>query len=223
VVLAFPIIGGLVQWLHAGLTYAYPPFDNSSDVAMLVIATVCKLGTFFSIIAYALPPALARCYQNRAFSWRAFVVWCVAGLVLLGCTTAARQPLTTLTKTNSTLRFYYTHVPIAEHGERDEPGQSEFLKRWQSGVLIAEEAFTIVLAAGLLAACGYFFGMYPGASSVLACAGLLILLNVCSFAFQFLTWDYDTFFAATLLGPVALDILIFFSPLDPTAELGFIV
>jgi hypothetical protein len=216
-----PLVGTIFWWLHAVLNRLFPPFEHPADYALWILGSVCKMGTLLLLLLHVLPTALEQCYANVKVTTRAFATWSISGLVLLGAVSIAREPLTTFFKHQSTLRFYYAHEPRAVLGERDEPGQAEFLPRWRTGKIIVEEAVTILLACAVLAAAGFLAGEHPRAASFAGSMCCLVVQVGGCYVFHFTTWDYDTFFSSTLVAPLTLDLVLPFMACDPTSEFGF--
>ena len=104
ITLVVSMLGTALLWLHEALTRAYPPFENSFDTGLWILASICKIVTLVCI-PFVLSKALGACAGNAANARRAAIAWAVAGLILLSALSVAREPLSRLLN-NDAVRFY---------------------------------------------------------------------------------------------------------------------
>lgn len=220
--LAVSITGTTLWWSHRVLTDTFPPFINLFDTTLHIIVSVLKLATIICI-PFALARVFTHCHRDLRKTATAVAVWGGALVLLLAVLCLLRTPLTAHLN-NDTLRFFPSSVSAqmdsAAYMGMDVQSQ---VARWQSGAAFLSEFALIIAALVILGLFAFFAGRVGLVTGVAAavCVGLTSLVG--SFALGLLVWDYDIFFAGTMIAPFSTDVIIPFIAQDPTSEIGFFV
>jgi len=220
IALIVSLLGTVVTWSHQALTHVGPPTLSTMDLAVWGLASICKIAILVCI-PFALSRAFSVCAGNKTNAARAVIVWAVAGIVLLGTLTAAREPLSRFLN-NDAARFYPISSQSPTMKSPYNEGLQPFMSRWHSGVIVAEEAGCVVLAALGLGFLGYYLGRGGYRAGLVGAAWLVAVVLIGGFGLGLLCGDYDFFFAGTLIGPLTLDVVIPYIAGDPVTEIAFL-
>lgn len=220
--LGVSLSGTLLWWLHRVLTNAFPPFDNTFDTALWVTCSALKLLTVICI-PIALGRVFVHCHKNPGKTAVAAAVWGLALVLLLVTLSLIRAPL--ITQLNDECSKFFPNsmdkpVAAASYAGIDLQDQ---VARWQHGIPFLMEFGLVVggvLLLGLLAFYVGKTGFKAGIASAI-CLGILFLTG--SLVLKLLIWDYDMFFAGTMIAPLSIDIITPYLAVNPTTEIGFLV
>ena len=220
IALIVSLLGTVVTWFHQALTHVGPPTLSTMDLAVWGLASICKIATIVCI-PFALSRAFSVCAGNKTNAVRAAIVWAIAGIVLLGILTATREQLSRFLNNDAT-RFYPISSQSPTMKSPYNEGLQPFMVRWQSGVIVAEEAGCVLLAAIGLGLLGYYLGRGGYRAGMVGAAWLVAVVLMGGFSLGLMCGDYDFFFAGTLIGPVSLDVVIPYIATDPETEIAFL-
>jgi hypothetical protein len=223
---AIPLVvslsGTLLWWTHRLLTDVFPPFDNVFDTALWVICSVLKLVAIV-FIPFVLGEVFAHCYRNKRATVIAVSAWSVALLVLLAALSLMRAPLVA-SLNNDAAKFFPNSMAApgiaSEYIGVDVQGQ---VARWRSGVTLLEECSLVIIGCLSLGIFGFTIGNKGLRTGFAALLCFAVLMLVGSLALGLLVWDYDIFFAGTMIAPLTADVFIPFPAADPMSEIGFLV
>ena len=224
------VLFAVFEWSHLLLNRKIDAatLEGSGALSLLdgffhVAGTPLKMLTLF-FVPVTLARALEHCHRDARASRFVARVWLMSGLLLLLALSAVRDPLGWLLNNDST-KFYPTDLRESLDG-RFGSGADEFIVRWASGEVLAQEALVIVVAISGLVVLGYFVGDKRKRCEVLSALWLLFTLLGSGFLFDLVTIDFDNFISATLVGPLLLDATFPVYPItsvSPVASLAYVV
>jgi len=221
----FSIAGTVLAWVHR-----FADIEYGEDEPLLILwgfvilGSICKLG-FLCCVPFLLRRTFLAMHQDVRRTSICVVCWAVAAATLITIFTVFHDNLTEILN-NDAVRFYPVSGPSTQI-DGHYIGRESWLRRWQSGQVLALEAGFALALIVLLLGIGYgwknrAFDRVGYTKIIVAC---LLLYGVCvawPHAFQLINWDYDVFLGTILSSSLALDNIVPSMVVEPSSQITFL-